>query len=246
MPFLSELPDLPLNLTLLNDTSLLPLAESPTGLFELPTGSLGLVLVLLVGTMAASTVVSYCYLPDRWQQLVPGQEAKPWRGAAAPVVLSSTLALLLLSVPFGNALWVAGDHGSGQVLGWLQLVLLLVALLLSGLLAWEVMEDPDTTTIICKPAPDDEGKEYPFEYIGCMVCKKSLGKSYFFSCATCTQKKVNCTVSFEMCRQCVRNHDATHVALHWQQNKCVGQVDYEAMAEVASEESATLMANIAR
>jgi len=220
MGFLSL--ELPIDASAFNVTNGSGFADTPVGYFEVPRGQLGLMLFCATAAIATFTVVGYCNM------LAASQKMDHRQSGALPLALAATLALLLLSVPVSNMLWIGGYDGFSDLLGLIQLVLLLNAVWLAASIAWQACDEPEPDSgLRCKPSPENQGKEYPFEYVGCMVCKKPLTKAHFFSCATCTERKIDCTVSYELCSKCVVDHNPLHEVLRWEQNTCIGMVDYE-------------------
>lgn len=82
----------------------------------------------------------------------------------------------------------------------------------------------DTSTLQVNPSEHD-GKQYQYEYLGCNACGRHLDRTHFFSCKTCTEKKIGCMVSFELCGPCIHKHAKGHVVLHYVDGKVYGQVD---------------------
>lgn len=170
--------------------------------------------------------------------LLPGFITYAWCYSKQQEHLTLPLALSIhmLCGPLSRSLLVLGESSNeffvlAAILGCVRLagLLLAVALVAQLMMRLFAMEE-DGPIVKTKRYADLEGAKYPYEYVGCMRCNKVLGKDYFFSCKTCTDKKIGCTVSYELCRRCVLQHDRSHEVMQWEDGRYFGAVDFEASA----------------
>merc|ERR1719210_1684573 len=163
---------IPIDETLLNGTNVSAILESPTAIAEFPTDGRGLLSLAAVIAVVALLAFALISSKERWS-------------AKEPLALPLVLAALLLSVPLGNTLWMAGLTSTAawrlnRVLGILQLGLLVAGGVLSARFASEACSDANDGPIIMVKETEHKDEEYPHDYVGCVRCGVILSKKAFF------------------------------------------------------------------
>eukprot|EP00931_Biecheleriopsis_adriatica_P095520 TRINITY_DN69119_c0_g1_i1.p1 TRINITY_DN69119_c0_g1~~TRINITY_DN69119_c0_g1_i1.p1 ORF type:complete len:181 (-),score=33.47 TRINITY_DN69119_c0_g1_i1:40-582(-) len=81
----------------------------------------------------------------------------------------------------------------------------------------------DVSGITIVPCEFD-GQKFEFEYVGCNTCKRLMTKAHFFNCKTCTDGKIHCVESFDICGPCIGRHTQGHQILEYKDDTCSGMV----------------------
>merc|ERR1711874_219253 len=87
-------------------------------------------------------------------------------------------------------------------------------------------------------ACDRDGQYYHSNYVGCGSCGARLKTCHFFACQTCTDGKINCEVSLELCGECIFTRSPGHVIIQYVNSKAYGMVEPHVVGNPPKQKSA--------